>query len=763
MRGNKKMKRALLGLTALVSVTGVGWYAYAQAQQHLAATDSQEVVTNDTALPVDQGALAQQPATTESYTPVDPMAARGGELSQPQQLSPELTARANPLRSSSAESDAAYARYDADNSIPDARTIATTQATEEAGDDIPLASGDAYGDPSYDVPENRVQENAVPEIADRYNTPDNGYGTSNNTATTDDLYAAGNQNAAALGGGTQLAPSDNFPNADVALREPAVNEQPAALADHNAGQPLASPPASIDPLQSKDRYAQPNNSGSGAGYGTNDYVGTNNTTTNDYAANNYLSPAPATAAAVGSGRPGAKQLEGPQSPTLSLEKRAPAEVQVGSPAVFEIVVRNTGSIAAEDVTVVDVVPEGAQLMSTTPQAETSGGRVLWSLGRIAAGDEQVLKMQIVPTQEGEMGSVASLSYRMEASARTMATKPVLQLEMTAPRSVLIGEDVALNIRVTNTGSGAAKDVLLYQALPPQLKHVSGSELEYDIGTLLPGDSRSIELVLEAAAPGQANNVLVARAEGNVAVESSAQLEVVAPALQVSLDGPRRRYLERQATYTLSVNNPGTAPAKDIELVSHLPQGMKFVSANNQGEYDDKTHSVYWSLAELSHGDSGSVQLVIVPTEEGQHRLTAEGTADLNLSDSTEEVIAVEGLAAILFEVVDVADPIEVGGETTYEIRVVNQGTKTASNIRIAALIPQGLEAIDADGPVRYVSDAGRVIFEPLPRLAPKADTSYRIRVRGTSPGDQRLRVQLTSDDTQTPVTKEESTRVYSDR
>ena len=284
-----------------------------------------------------------------------------------------------------------------------------------------------------------------------------------------------------------------------------------------------------------------------------------------------------------------------------------------------------------------------------------------------------------------MGSVASLSYRTEASARTMATKPVLQLEMTAPRSVLIGEDVALNIRVTNTGSGPAKDVLLFEALPPQLKHVSGSELEYDIGTLPPGDSRNIELVLQAAAPGHVNNVLVARAEGNVAVESSTQLEVVAPALQVSLDGPRRRYLERQATYTLSVNNPGTAPAKDIELVSHLPQGMKFVSANNQGEYDNKTHSVYWSLAELSHGDSGSVQLVTVPTEEGQLRLAVEGSADLNLSDSTEEVITVEGLAAILFEVVDVADPIEVGGETTYEIRVVNQGTKTASTSVIRGL------------------------------------------------------------------------------
>ena len=42
------------------------------------------------------------------------------------------------------------------------------------------------------------------------------------------------------------------------------------------------------------------------------------------------------------------------------------------------------------------------------------------------------------------------------------------------------------------------------------------------------------------------------------------------------------------------------------------------------------------------------------------------------------------------------------------------------------------------------------------------DAIYKIHVRGTQPGDQRLQVQLISDEVSTPVTNEESTHVYSD-
>ena len=99
-------------------------------------------------------------------------------------------------------------------------------------------------------------------------------------------------------------------------------------------------------------------------------------------------------------------------------------------------------------------------------------------------------------------------------------------------------------------------------------------------------------------------------------------------------------------------------------------------------------------------------------------------------------VMIEGIAAILFEVVDVADPIEVNGETTYEIRVVNQGSKAATNVQVLAELPAGIRPLSAEGPVRYSVSGNTVAFEALPRLAAKADTTYRIRAQGVQPGDQ---------------------------
>jgi len=55
-----------------------------------------------------------------------------------------------------------------------------------------------------------------------------------------------------------------------------------------------------------------------------------------------------------------------------------------------------------------------------------------------------------------------------------------------------------------------------------------------------------------------------------------------------------------------------------------------------------------------------------------------------------------------------------------------------------------------------------VIFEPLPRLAPRADVLYHINVRGIAPGDVRFRASITADNLSEPVLKEESTKVYGD-
>ena len=110
-----------------------------------------------------------------------------------------------------------------------------------------------------------------------------------------------------------------------------------------------------------------------------------------------------------------------------------------------------------------------------------------------------------------------------------------------------------------------------------------------------------------------------------------------------------------------------------------------------------------------------------------------------------------------------SDPIEVGGETGYEIRVVNQGTKAATNVRIVADLPPGLKLTSAEGETAHKLDQNRVVFEPLQSLAPKADTVYRLRVQGLQVGDQRVAVEVKTDDLQQPIRHEESTRVFGDQ
>jgi uncharacterized repeat protein (TIGR01451 family) len=316
--------------------------------------------------------------------------------------------------------------------------------------------------------------------------------------------------------------------------------------------------------------------------------------------------------------------------------------------------------------------------------------------------------------------------------------------------------------ISNPGSGVATGVVLSERIPPGLQHPAGTELEYEVGDLKPGESRKLDLPLVASRPGPTTNLLVARGDGNLRAEDRRDLEVIAPQLDVLVEGPKRRYLERQATYQISLSNPGTATAEQVELQASLPAGLKFVSANNNGGYDQASRTVRWGLKELPANETATVELIALPVEPGQQAIRLRSTAQRGLTVEKDQPLLIEGVAAILFQVASTVDPVEVGGETAYEVHVVNQGSKAATNLRLTVDLPAQMKPLAAEGPARYALDGNSVVFESLARLSPKADASYRVRVKALRPGDLRARFQLKTDDMQSPVTKEESTRVYAD-
>ena len=258
-------------------------------------------------------------------------------------------------------------------------------------------------------------------------------------------------------------------------------------------------------------------------------------------------------------------------------------------------------------------------------------------------------MQLMPVDEGPIGSVATVSFAADASAQSVATRPQLAVKTTGPAKAQVGDELTLAIVVSNPGSGVAQKVVLEERVPAGLQHAAGPELQYEVGDLKPNESRQLDLKLTATQPGRIRNRMVARGEGNLTADDRFEIKVLAPQLDVALEGPKKRYLEREATYILSVSNPGTAPAKQVQLTAYLPPGLKYVSANNAGQYDEATRSVHWLLEELPVKESGSVALVTMPVGRAQ-TLRLSGSAEKGVAVEKEQPVVVEGIAAIHLEV-----------------------------------------------------------------------------------------------------------------
>ncbi|MBR2005439.1 MAG: hypothetical protein IJ991_14830, partial [Thermoguttaceae bacterium] len=472
-------------------------------------------------------------------------------------------------------------------------------------------------------------------------------------------------------------------------------------------------------------------------------------------------PAPAPVEPVGTGVPGDKKLEGAQTTQVVVEKIAPKEIQVDREAKFAVKVKNVGSAPVRKLVLRDVLPVGARFVaadvaSVVPNAR---GEFAWPPFDLPACSEKTFEYRIIPTQEGEIGSVATVAFAAEASCRVRCVRPALEVEVVAPQEATLGANIDLNVVVANVGTGAATNVALLETIPDGLRHPSGSVLDHALGTLAPGEKKRVPLTLQCVAPGTTVNNLVVTADGDLRKEIQTEIVVSAPKLELSFDGAETPYLERQTTYRLKAANVGDATAKDVKLVAEIPDGTTFVSANNLGVYKAETRSVYWDLAELPAGAAGEIELTLTPTKIGAARLTFGGTGPLGLTAQVVKDVEIDGLPALSYSVKTSPNPVEVGKEIVYEIQLANRGTKASTNATLQIAAPEALKIVSVEGPTRYSQQNGAFVFDVVREIPAKSAVTYKVKAVCEAVGDCRVRFQLSSDDLE-PLVKEENVRVY---
>ncbi len=229
-----------------------------------------------------------------------------------------------------------------------------------------------------------------------------------------------------------------------------------------------------------------------------------------------------------------------------------------------------------------------------------------------------------------------------------------------------------------------------------------------------------------------------------------------PSVQLTKRCPSLRYVGREAVFELGVMNRGSAPALNVVVVDTLPAGVEFLNADQNGQREG--NNVVWRLGNLDPGQSRTLKVNVRCSQITTVRNRA--TVTYCAESSAECEFPVKGIPAILLECVDDPDPIEVGNQTTYTITVTNQGTETGTNIAIECTLPAEQEAVKTGGATQARVEGKSVTFAPLPTLAAGAKAVFTVTIKGIKEGDTRFRVNLKSDQIQSPVMETESTHIY---
>jgi uncharacterized repeat protein (TIGR01451 family) len=458
-------------------------------------------------------------------------------------------------------------------------------------------------------------------------------------------------------------------------------------------------------------------------------------------------------------------------PQLTIQKKAPNTATVGVAHDYTILVTNEGASSAYDVVVEDELGGAAEFVQSKPVAEYNRAtdQLNWSFRELRAGEKKEITVRIRPTGEGTLDGVATVKFKAQVKSATVITAPKLELELTGPSEVKVGDEVQLTYSIRNRGSGDASNVVLRSVLPPGLKHPEGGDLEYEIENLPAGGSESVDLTVVAAEPG---DLILVSAEvtssGISAAKAKTEIEVVGAQLTLERLGPERRYVGRSATYQNIVTNDSRFEAINATVVEEVPQGLRFVSASGGGVYNPDNRRIQWSIPKLAAGKQLVLEVELIAEEAGQMETIVEVTENAGFRTPLTEntIVIVEDLHNVTADISRQDEPVQVGERFGFTVTIDNRGTAVARNVEMSVQVPTELKVLAAG--TRQVPGKlmpGNVVkYNRVLEIGPNEQMTFQLTLQGQQAVKNAVvEAFLKYDEMQKPLIVSESVTVYDDR
>jgi uncharacterized repeat protein (TIGR01451 family) len=455
------------------------------------------------------------------------------------------------------------------------------------------------------------------------------------------------------------------------------------------------------------------------------------------------------------------------APAASLSHTGPATANVGSEVTYDTTVNNVGKVESRSMTITSPVAEGLQYLRSQPPAFVDGRNLVWTLGALPPGQAHKVQATFKTLQQGQITSCASVAteegLKDQKCTTTNVVSAALKVGISGPQTAMVGSPVTFQITLTNPGSGPLDNILLTATYTDGLEHQSKARtLNLSLpGSLAGQETRTLPLELIPRLPGNQTVQIMASA-GNLSDQAQAVVVVQQPQVSLTIDGPRTKFVGRPAEWNLVLSNPSDVAINNVVVRDRLPVELGFVNADQGGRLEN--NEVLWSLGQLQPREKRVLKLTTtgkVPAKAAVQ--TAMVTADAGLRADAQAVLEILSTpAALKLEMGDRGDPVQVGKNVTYVIKVTNTGMQPANQIEVKVVVPPELKVVDAKGPSQGQTAGQMVTFARIDNVDKDRPLEFTIEAQAMRPGDVRFSVELRAQgiNPADPIREEESTRIY---
>ncbi|MDR2981950.1 MAG: DUF11 domain-containing protein [Puniceicoccales bacterium] len=421
-----------------------------------------------------------------------------------------------------------------------------------------------------------------------------------------------------------------------------------------------------------------------------------------------------------------------------------------------------------NILLVESLPEGVSLEKATPEPDRINGKeIFWRVSELAAGTERSVDLSVKAEHPGTFITRSWVTADATVALPIVSDTPGgLNVTKICPEYVETGEVIPYKITVTNTGMRIAKNVQVMEIPPPTL---SMGNFHPQIGDLKPGESREIMLTGRTTVKGKHTNLVRAFMDG-VEIPAEAKATVIVadpPQVNFMKRGGGTVFVTKPVVYQIIVRNDGDMPVRNIVVTDSFPSGVQLLSASESPKVTwagkETAGSLEWKVDSLAPGGMMAFEYSLVSNAplklETAARVEATAATGKQYSAQSKAETHWKGVPGVLTEISDNKDPILVGDETVYKIRVVNQGEHEPISTKLVLRLTSVLRPMSVSG-ISGENIDGQTVLLPDIILAPKEERSFELTARGLAAGTGKITLELRADFLKEPVVKEETTLVY---